>query len=188
MIRHLFFLLLRSFLVILLFACLGWWFADAPAPLFGHGFVERLTVGFVAGMQWARTHSQQGAWIVLVAGGWVIVGPVLRDAFAGGFSLKDPVRAFTDRDRLVGFARAEQRCEMDGWFWMRCPSTAEHGDHWYPHSKGGRTSLANFVAACEKCNLAKSSRWPTWGQTQRIAFRRRAYFPPGFRVRPGEKY
>ena len=46
-----------------------------------------------------------------------------------------------------GMARAAGQCEMEAGFGRRCSRAAEHGDHLYPWSKGGSTSLQNFVAA-----------------------------------------
>ena len=71
---------------------------------------------------------------------------------------RDPVRRFTRQQRREGMARAVGRCEMEAGFRRRCSRPAEHGDHFYPWAKGGSTSLQNFVAACAKCNLAKSAR------------------------------
>jgi 5-methylcytosine-specific restriction endonuclease McrA len=49
--------------------------------------------------------------------------------------------------------------------WLRllcllCSRPAEHGDHFYPWSEGGSTSLQNFVAACARCNRTKGARIP----------------------------
>ncbi|MFJ4171670.1 HNH endonuclease [Paenarthrobacter sp. NPDC089714] len=35
-----------------------------------------------------------------------------------------------------------------------------YGDHFYPWSKGGSTSLRNFVAACGHCNRSKGRPHP----------------------------
>lgn len=101
---------------------------------------------------------------------------------------KDPQRLFTAQQRRVGFARAEGQCEMSVFGFFRCRSRAAHGDHHYPHSRGGATSLANFVAGCSRCNRRKSDRLPGFVQTALIEFRRRRYFPEGVSTKAGEKY
>lgn len=73
---------------------------------------------------------------------------------------RDPVRRFTRQQRREGMARAANLCEMEAGFRRRCSRPAEHGDHFYPWSKGGSTSLQNFVAACAMCNRAKGARIP----------------------------
>ena len=66
-------------------------------------------------------------------------------------------------------------------------SAAEHGDHFYPWSKGGSTSLQNFVATCARCNRAKRARIPSPAQQQRLERRRRDYVPPSSSVSVGER-
>ncbi|WP_458117131.1 HNH endonuclease signature motif containing protein [Arthrobacter sp. D2-10] len=56
----------------------------------------------------------------------------------------------------------------------RCSRPAEHGDHFYPWSKGGSTSLQNFVAACSRCNRSKGARIPSPSAQRRIERRRLA--------------
>ncbi|WP_371706878.1 HNH endonuclease [Pseudarthrobacter sp. NIBRBAC000502772] len=84
-------------------------------------------------------------------------------------------------------ARAAGLCEMEAGFRRRCSRPAEHGDHFYPWSKGGSTSLQNFVAACARCNRAKGARIPSPGQQERIERRRRDYFMPEGSVSVGER-
>lgn len=101
----------------------------------------------------------------------------------------DPVRMYSSQQRAEGFARAENRCEMDGWLpGLRCRRPAQHGDHFHPWSKGGATSMSNFVAACATCNMSKSNRMPAPWQGWLIAARRRRYFPAGIPRRPGQRY
>jgi 5-methylcytosine-specific restriction endonuclease McrA len=100
---------------------------------------------------------------------------------------RDPVRRFTRQQRREGMARAGGQCEMEGGFGRRCGRPAEHGDHFYPWSKGGSTSLQNFVAACARCNRAKRARIPSPGQQQRMERRRRDYVPPSSSVSVGER-
>ncbi|WP_255767622.1 HNH endonuclease [Pseudarthrobacter sulfonivorans] len=100
---------------------------------------------------------------------------------------RDPVRRFTRQQRREGMARAAGQCEMEAGFRRRCSRPAEHGDHFYPWSKGGSTSLQNFVAACARCNRAKGARIPSPGQQERIQERRRNYVLPGGSVGVGER-
>lgn len=97
---------------------------------------------------------------------------------------KDPVRMFTSEQRHSAFARAGGRCEMESLFFIRCRRPAAHGDHWFPHSKGGRTNMRNLVAACAPCNTGKGARTPTAWETTRLEWRRRRYFPEGVERRP----
>ena len=100
---------------------------------------------------------------------------------------RDPVRRFTRQQRREGMTRAGGRCELEAGFGRRCGRPAEHGDHFYPWSKGGSTSLQNFVAACARCNRAKRARIPSPGQQQRMERRRRDYLPPSSSVSVGER-
>jgi 5-methylcytosine-specific restriction endonuclease McrA len=100
---------------------------------------------------------------------------------------RDPVRRFSRHQRREGMARADGQCEMEGPFRRRCSRPAEHGDHFYPWSKGGATSLQNFVAACSSCNRAKGARIPSPGQQERLQNRRRDYIPVEEAVLAGER-
>ena len=100
---------------------------------------------------------------------------------------RDPVRRFTRQQRREGMARAGGLCELEGGFGRRCGRPAEHGDHFYPWSKGGSTSLQNFVAACARCNRAKRARIPSPAQQQRMERRRRDYVPPSSSISVGER-
>jgi 5-methylcytosine-specific restriction endonuclease McrA len=113
-----------------------------------------------------------------------IVGAVIN---ARDVRRRDPVRRFTRQQRREGMARAGGRCEMESGFGRRCGRPAEHGDHFYPWSKGGSTSLQNFVAACARCNRAKRARIPSPGQQERLERRRRDYLPPSSSVSTGER-
>lgn len=88
---------------------------------------------------------------------------------------RDPVRRFSRQQRKEGMARAGGRCELEAGFRRRCARPAEHGDHFYPWSKGGSTNLQNFVAACAGCNRAKGARIPSPGKQARLEGRRRDY-------------
>jgi hypothetical protein len=100
---------------------------------------------------------------------------------------RDPVRRFTRQQRREGMARAGGQCELEAVFGRRCGRPAEHGDHFYPWSKGGSTSLQNFVAACARCNRAKRARIPSPGQQQRLERRRRHYVTSDASVSAGER-
>jgi len=100
---------------------------------------------------------------------------------------RDPVRRFTRQQRREGMARANGLCELEAGFGRRCGRPAEHGDHFYPWSKGGSTSLQNFVAACARCNRAKRARIPSPGQQRRVERRRREYLSPSSSVSVGER-
>jgi 5-methylcytosine-specific restriction endonuclease McrA len=104
--------------------------------------------------------------------GLVIVAAVMR---ARDVRRRDPVRRFSRQQRREGMARAAGQCEMEAGFRRRCSRPAEHGDHFYPWSKGGSTSLQNFVAACSRCNRAKGAQIPSPAQQERLERRRRTY-------------
>ncbi|MFC7847175.1 HNH endonuclease [Arthrobacter sp. NPDC057388] len=100
---------------------------------------------------------------------------------------RDPVRRFTRQQRREGMARAGGQCEMEAGFRRRCSRLAEHGDHFYPWSKGGSTSLQNFVAACSRCNRAKGAQIPSPAQQKRLEARRRTYVVLEAAVPVGER-
>lgn len=101
---------------------------------------------------------------------------------------KDPQRLYSSDERRVGSQMSGDRCEGELFPFFRCRGGAEQGDHWFPHSKGGATSMENLVMLCAPCNRSKSARIPTLWQTLRITMRRRKYFPPNREPRPGQKY
>ncbi len=86
---------------------------------------------------------------------------------------RDPVRRFSKQQRREGMARADGQCELSLGS-RRCSRPAEHGDHFYPWSKGGSTTLQNFVAACSRCNRSKGARIPSPSTQRRIERRRLA--------------
>jgi 5-methylcytosine-specific restriction endonuclease McrA len=100
---------------------------------------------------------------------------------------RDPVRRFSRQQRREGMARADGQCEMEAGFRRRCSRPAEHGDHFYPWSKGGSTTLQNFVAACARCNRAKGAGIPSPGKQERLERRRRGYLMPDAFVSVGER-
>jgi hypothetical protein len=126
------------------------------------------------------TVAVPGVFVVVLA----IVAVVLRTR---DLRRRDSVRRFTRQQRREGMNRAGGQCEMEAGFRRRCSRPAEHGDHFYPWSKGGSTSLQNFVAACARCNRAKGARLPSPGQQERMERRRRNYVAPDGSVSVGER-
>lgn len=100
----------------------------------------------------------------------------------------DPRRMFSADERRRGFERASQQCEFARWVVFRCTRTAIHGDHFLPWSRGGATSMANFVAACGTCNVTKGAHIPSRAARALMAARRRRYFPAGIPNTAGEWY
>lgn len=141
----------------------------------------------------AHVHALQRAHPMLVGAGLAVLLLGLLGRGARGLGRRsgprDPRRMFTAEERRAGFARAGHRCELDVWLGLRrCPSPAQHADHWWPHTHGGASTMANLVAACVRHNTRKGSRLPTLSQTRRLARRRRGYFPAGEPTRPGDRY
>jgi len=94
-------------------------------------------------------------------------------------------RLFTSAQKDQGHARAGRRCEFsDGM--SRCKNRSEHGDHFYPHTRGGATTMKNFVAACSQHNLSKGAKMPSAVEKRRIEQRRKRYFPAFTSVKAGE--
>lgn len=98
----------------------------------------------------------------------------------------DPVRLFTREQNAMGHRRAGSRCELESFWGVRCHARSAHGDHYFPHSKGGATSMTNYVAACAKHNMRKSAKVPTFGERMRLQMRRRFYFPKGVPTTAGQ--
>lgn len=173
--------------VVVVLAGIGVFQGGYPWPASFAAVPEWVAPATWAGLVWAWENTEQANWLLVTIAVVVMLAPVLLGVVSRS-GRRDPNRMFSSDERKVGFARAENRCEMDNWLMMRCHRRAEHGDHWYPWSKGGATSMANFVAGCAKHNLAKSNTWPTLWQTARVAARRRRYFPRGYTARPGERF
>lgn len=81
---------------------------------------------------------------------------------------RDEVRLYTGALRTQCMDRADHRCEWINALGARCSRRATHGDHWIPHSRGGATSSANFVALCSEHNLWKSDTVPYRRWSRRI--------------------
>lgn len=98
---------------------------------------------------------------------------------------RDPTRTFSAATKRQAAELAGHRCE--GTRLLRCRHRGEdlHGDHWYPHARGGSTDPANLVMLCPRCNRRKSDKIPSHLATAILYRRRRSYMPPG-RMRPGQ--
>ena len=127
-------------------------------------------------------HLPGGWWLVLIV---PLIGIIAKVA-GHSSGVKDPVRMFSADQRRAGFLRAEQQCEMSTPWLTRCTRTAEHADHFFPHARGGASSMRNLVAACAPCNLRKSAHMPSRLLRWQIARRRRRYFPAELDRTPGE--
>jgi hypothetical protein len=93
---------------------------------------------------------------------------------------RDPQRLFVGADRATLFSRAGRRCEHHSLLSGRCGTTEGlQADHVHPHSRGGATSIANGQVLCGRHNARKANRIPWTWELDRLARRRRAYFPPG---------
>jgi hypothetical protein len=100
---------------------------------------------------------------------------------------REPGRRFSRQQRREGMTRSAGRCEMEAGFRRRCSRPAQHGDHFYPWSKGGSANLQNLVAAYARGNRTKEARISSPGQRHRIERRRREYVASDGPVRVGER-
>ena len=143
-----------------------------------------LAAKFTTALTWATDH-------IVVVGGLlflILLVVVVRAIRARMPVAQDPQRLYTSGQRAESFARAGGRCEYTGFLLFRCAKPAEHADHLYPWSRGGATSLANCVAACQRCNLSKGAKiLPAW-RVKLLVRRRRRYYPPGVDTAVGQKY
>ena len=48
--------------------------------------------------------------------------------------------------------------------------------------------MANFTAACVRCNTSKGAKLPGFFSTIRMEARRRKYFPAGIPVKAGQRF
>ncbi|MBF4549365.1 HNH endonuclease [Pseudoclavibacter sp. VKM Ac-2888] len=130
--------------------------------------------------------TEQPALVIGVLVLVVLVVKALTGPQGGGSKARDPQRLYGNRDRRAGFDRAGGRCEGEWLPFVRCTRPANAGDHWLPHSKGGATSAANFVALCSVHNRSKSARIPSRFQTARLQMRRRKYMSDPSLVSAGQ--
>lgn len=101
---------------------------------------------------------------------------------------RDPQRVFTQRQKRKASILCGWRCEGTG-ILGRCDYYGKdlHGDHWYPHSRGGATTEKNLVMLCSRCNRRKSDRIPSRLQTWALRCRRRfGEYRPGVNSNVGE--
>jgi hypothetical protein len=69
--------------------------------------------------------------------------------------LKDPMRPFSDEQRMAIYRKNKGVCQVCG---ISCEESDFHADHIVPHSKGGRTAVVNGQVLCPKDNLMKGDR------------------------------
>lgn len=116
-------------------------------------------------------------WILAPAAVVVLVIIILSSPASGGSETRDPRRTFTATERREAFERAGLRCEHKPLLWHRCTNTPTQGDHIFPWSRGGRTTMSNQQALCPFHNSRKSGTVPTRLYIVRLQWRRRRYFP-----------
>lgn len=116
--------------------------------------------------------------VVAIAAGVVVVLIFALRLVVGKGRQKDPQRVFTTAQRMRGFQRAGNRCEHKPLIGWRCRTPASQGDHIYPWSRGGATSMSNFQGMCAMHNNRKSDHVPGILYIWRLERRRRKYFPP----------
>lgn len=136
-------------------------------------------------LSWAQEHPVTAVLIVAAVVTWAILNgsptPPNRKS-------KDPARLFSSAQRAEGFDRCGGRCEGELLIGVRCRSKANQGDHWLPHSRGGATSMENFVGLCAPCNRSKSARIPSRFATWRLSNRRKRYWADDLSRTPGGWY
>ena len=161
------------------------WLLASVIPVLMHPVVPEMPVGPAAVLVQMAAQAVPVAIAPMVAIAlFAVAGAIMtaRDA-----QRRDPVRRFTRQQRRDGMVRAGGLCELEAGFRRRCSRPAEHGDHFYPWSRGGATSLQNFVAACARCNRTKGARLPSPSRQRRLEHRRREYFSPSDSPTVGER-
>lgn len=113
-------------------------------------------------------------WLLAIVGVMVIMVIVARRRAP---IQKDPKRLFTSQERQEAARRAGGRCEHKSPLWFRCSRDGAHGDHIYPWSKGGSTTMSNHQWLCVMHNLRKSNHVPSKLYIWRLEQRRKRYFP-----------
>ena len=124
--------------------------------------------------------------VALIAVGVLALLWLMRQS--GGRTVKDPTRAFSADQRRAGFRRASDQCEFSTPWLTRCVRTSSHADHFFPHAKGGASTMRNLVAACPTHNLSKGAKLPSRFERALIQARRRRYFPQHADRTAGEWY
>lgn len=119
----------------------------------------------------------QHPWLLIPIAIALLTGVVLASPAGGACESRDPRRGFTVAERRAAFERAGHRCEHKSILWHRCTNTPTQGDHIFPWSRGGRTTMSNQQALCPFHNSRKSGTVPTRLYIVRLQWRRRRYFP-----------
>jgi 5-methylcytosine-specific restriction endonuclease McrA len=196
----------RTATAIVVLAAVAWFVAghtdgQGPAPVVipDPASTDPVTGGANAFLSWAQGALGQLAhavawsvdhpWLIGVLVGVLVLTAVVRLVRAHRPVTKDPQRAYTSEQRTESFSLAGGQCEYTSSFLLfRCRRPAEHADHLFPWSRGGATSLANCVAACQHCNLSKGAKLlPAW-RKRLLVRRRRRYYPAGVDTACGQKY
>lgn len=151
----------------------------------GSDLVDSVKDWATGAWDWAQKNA---LWIMLVVIALAVIAALGKRSKDGPDVTKDPQRMYTSEQRTESFARAGGQCEYLGWGFMRCRSQAEHADHFFPHSKGGATSLLNCVASCAHHNTSKGAKVLPKRQGTFLKMRRRRYYPAGIPVDVGEVY
>jgi 5-methylcytosine-specific restriction endonuclease McrA len=68
----------------------------------------------------------------------------------------DSKRNFSAAQKLIKLEEQNDKCAYCG----TDVDLSSHGDHIFPHSKGGKTELDNLVIACPECNQKKKDMNP----------------------------
>jgi len=63
--------------------------------------------------------------------------------------MKDPTRGFSPEQRMAIYRRDGGKCQNCS---VQCEESEFHADHVVPHSRGGKTSVANGRVLCAQCN------------------------------------
>src|SRR4051794_10138815 len=77
----------------------------------------------------------------------------------------DPSRRFSPAQRTALYLNADGRCEHCG----RDLDRGFDADHLIPHSRGGRTDMANGAASCPHCNRSRKDKIMITASTRRPA-------------------
>lgn len=132
--------------------------------------------------------QQYALWIMIGAVALAVIAALGKRTKDGDDVVKDPQRMYTTEQRTESFARAGGQCEYMSWALSRCGAPAEHADHFFPHSKGGATSLLNCVASCAHHNTSKGAKVLPKRAGKFLEMRRKRYYPAGVPVTVGELY
>lgn len=93
-----------------------------------------------------------------------IVTEIFKTMQRSGSNLKlDPNREFSIDQKRVKLVEQDYKC---GYCGTEISDVHEsHGDHTFPHSKGGMTDMQNLTVACPSCNQLKSDMTPEEWET-----------------------